>query len=127
MPTALEAGRYISKGCDVHDQRQYVRTTGFPEPSTCAIAARRSGVITFVAYVLKMGAYCRHVSDRCLVECSANGKEQLRWLADDLINPVDGERQRQDDRHTNDDLLDRRCAPESAPPTSSQASVWPKT
>ena len=57
-----------------------MRTTGFPEPSTCAIAARRSGVITLVAYFLKMGAYCRHVSDGVLYRVPLTGKKSSDGL-----------------------------------------------
>ena len=74
MPTALEAGRYSSKGCHVSRQRQYVRATGLPEPSTWASAARRGGVMTGVACARKSGAYSRHVSGGVLESVPLTGK-----------------------------------------------------
>src|SRR5947207_15175817 len=62
MPTALEAGWYHSKGFHDRRHRQYVRATGLPAPSTCAIAASSSGVITAVACARKIDSYSRHVS-----------------------------------------------------------------
>ncbi len=41
---------------------QYVRTTGFPEPSICASAASRSGVMTLVECSANKEPYARHVS-----------------------------------------------------------------
>ena len=80
MPTALEAGRYTSNGCVVSDQRQYVRTTGLPDPSTCASAARKSGVITFVACPRKSGAYSCQVSAGVLYSVPLTGKNSSEGL-----------------------------------------------
>src|SRR3954463_7393768 len=74
MPTALDAGRYTSNGCSVADQRQYVRATGFPDPSICASAARNSAVIVGVACVRNSGAYASHVSAGVLFNVPLTGK-----------------------------------------------------
>src|SRR5512145_3452333 len=57
MPTALEAGRYTSKGFHLSRHRQYVRATGLPAPSTWASAASRSGVMTAVACLRNSRSY----------------------------------------------------------------------
>ncbi len=75
MPTALEAGRYTSKGSGVARHRQYVRATGLPVASTCASAARNSGVITLVACARKIGAYDRQVSVGVLWRTPLTGKK----------------------------------------------------
>src|SRR3984893_1172828 len=80
IPTALDAGRYSSKGLGLKDQRQYVRTTGLPEPSICASAASSSGEITFVEYFRKRGAYCRQVSVGVLLSVPLTGKKSSEGL-----------------------------------------------
>jgi hypothetical protein len=80
IPTALEAGRYTSNGCDDQDQRQYVRATGFPEPSTWAIAASKSGVITPVEYFRNIDAYCCQVSAGDLLSVPLTGKNNSDGL-----------------------------------------------
>src|SRR5262245_16623876 len=74
MPTALDAGRYTSKGFQVSCHRQYVRATGFPAPSTCASAARSSGVMTGVECSRKSGPYCRQVSNGVFASVPLTGK-----------------------------------------------------
>ncbi len=74
MPTALDAGRYISNGCGLHDQRQYVRTMGLPDPSTCASAARNSGVMVAVEWRRKIVPYASHVSVGDLYSVPLTGK-----------------------------------------------------
>src|SRR5580704_12135919 len=61
IPTALEAGRYTSKGFQLSRHLQYVRATGLPLPSTWASAASSSGVMTAVECLAKSGPYCRQV------------------------------------------------------------------
>ncbi len=68
-----------------------MRTTGFPDPSTWASAARNSAVITCVEYLRNSGAYWRQVSAGDLVQRAADGEEQLGRLADYLIYPVQNE------------------------------------
>lgn len=80
MPTAVDAGRYTSKGSDFHDQRQYVRATGFPEASTWARAAKRVGVMMLVEYFLKMGWYARQVSTGVLFNVPLTGKNNSEGL-----------------------------------------------
>src|SRR5438093_12655329 len=74
IPTALEAGRYISNGFHVRRHRQYVRATGLPAPSTWASAASRSGVMTGVECSRKSGAYCRQVSGGVFDSTPLTGK-----------------------------------------------------
>src|ERR1035441_3748457 len=80
IPTALDAGRYTSKGLGLNDQRQYVRTTGLPEPSTCASAASNSGDMMRVEYFRNRGAYCRHVSEGILLSVLLTGKKSSDGL-----------------------------------------------
>src|SRR4030081_2377041 len=80
IPTALEAGRYTANGCSVHDQRQYVRATGLPEPSTCASAASSSGVMMLVEYFSKAAWYSRHVSAGVLYNVPLTGKNSSEGL-----------------------------------------------
>src|SRR5438093_790401 len=86
MPTALDAGRYSSKGFRARRHRQYVRATGFPAPSTWASAARSSGVIMAVECLVKSGPYCRHVSYGVLASAPLTGKNisdglRIAWYA----------------------------------------------
>src|SRR5512134_109717 len=74
MPTALDAGRYSSKGFHPSRQRQYVRATGFPLPSTWASAASKSGVMTAVECSWKSGPYRRQVSPGGLAREPLTGK-----------------------------------------------------
>src|SRR5207249_10230414 len=74
MPTALDAGRYSSNGFQVSCQRQDVRATGLPAPSTWASAARNAGVMTAVEWPPKIGSYCRHVSGGVLESAPLTGK-----------------------------------------------------
>src|SRR2546430_5521807 len=53
---------------------------------------------------------------------STHGKQQLRRFADDLIDPVDGERQRQYGRQADDDLRGRRRAPQDRKSTRLNSS-----
>ena len=80
MPTALDAGRYTPNGWTVHDQRQYVRATGFPDPSTCANAASNSGDITLVENFSNAELYWRHVSAGVLFRVSLTGKNSSEGL-----------------------------------------------
>ena len=80
MPTALDAGRYSSKGFQLGCQRQYVRATGLPAPSTCASPASSVGVITAVAFARNVGAYCRHVSAGALESAPLTGKKSSLGL-----------------------------------------------
>src|SRR2546429_6603412 len=75
IPTALEAGRYSSKGFHVRRQRQYVRATGLPAPSTWASAASSSGVMTAVACSRKSGSYFRQVSGGVFPCAALTGKK----------------------------------------------------
>src|SRR5580704_13561570 len=74
MPTALEAGRYTSKGFQPSRHLQYVRATGLPLPSTWASAASSSGVMTAVEYLAKSGPYCRQVCAGALTSEPLTGK-----------------------------------------------------
>src|SRR2546422_4123765 len=74
MPTALDAGRYSSNGFQVSCQRQDVRATGLPAPSTWASAARNAGVMTAVEWPRKIGSYCRHVSGGGLESAPLTGE-----------------------------------------------------
>jgi hypothetical protein len=91
MPTALDAGWYISKGFQVSCQRQYVRATGLPEPSTWASAASSSGVMTAVECAPKSGPYCRQVSDGVLWSAPLTGKNisaglRITWYNQFSVN-----------------------------------------
>src|SRR5258705_12239208 len=74
MPTALEAGWYHSNGFHDRRQRQYVRATGLPAPSTCASAARSSGAMMAVEWTRKSTSYERHVSGGVLNSRPLTGK-----------------------------------------------------
>ena len=74
MPTALDAGWYSSSGFHVSRQRQYVRATGLPAPSTWARAASSSGVMVAVECSRKSGPYCRQVSAGGLFSAPLTGK-----------------------------------------------------
>ena len=63
---------------------------------------------------------------RCLVERTAHGKEQLRWLADDLVAPIYRERDRDDDSRTEDKLKGYRHALDRVNPTAARAGTRPK-
>src|SRR3989442_15553247 len=55
-------------------QRQYVRATGLPLPSTWASAASSSGVMTAVACSRKSGPYFRQVSGGVFASAPLTGK-----------------------------------------------------
>src|SRR6266581_3346893 len=74
MPTALDAGWYTLNGLLAGRQRQYVRATGLPAPSTWASAARRSGVMTAVECSRKIGPYRRQVSGGVFASVPLTGK-----------------------------------------------------
>src|SRR2546425_3064955 len=74
MPTALDAGWYTLNRFRARRQRQYVRATGLPEPSTWASAARSAGVMTAVECRRNSGPYCRHVSGGALASTPLTGK-----------------------------------------------------
>src|SRR6266545_6658672 len=74
MPTALEAGRYHSKGFHVRRKRQCARATGLPAPSTWASAARSSGVMTAVECPRKSDPYWRQVSGGVFQSAPLTGK-----------------------------------------------------
>src|SRR5262245_10570025 len=74
MPTALDAGRYTTKGFQLNRHRQYVRATGLPLPSTWANEARSSGVMTAVECSTKSGPYSRQVSVGVLASEPLTGK-----------------------------------------------------
>ena len=80
MPTALDAGRYSSNGFQLSCQRQDVRATGLPAPSTWASAARNAGVMTAVEWPRKIGSYCRHVSGGVLESAPLTGKNSSAGL-----------------------------------------------
>src|SRR5438128_3242259 len=80
MPTALDAGRYKSKGFDVTCHRQYVRAMGLPSPSTWASAASKSGVMMAVECSRKSGSYCRQVSAGVLASTPLTGKNSSLGL-----------------------------------------------
>src|SRR3989454_4520447 len=75
IPTALDAGWYSSNGFHVRRQRQYVRATGLPAPSTWASAASSSGVMTAVACSRKSGSYFRQVSGGVFPSAALTGKK----------------------------------------------------
>src|SRR4030095_6193651 len=86
IPSAVAPGRYHSKGFHVRRQRQYVRATGLPEPSTWASAARSSGVMTEVEYRRNSSPYCPQVSGGALVRTPLTGKNssvglRITWYA----------------------------------------------
>src|SRR5881396_3672291 len=74
MPTALDAGWYTLNGFHVRRQRQYVRATGLPLPSTWASAASRSGVMTAVECSRKSRPYRRQVSGGVFASAPLTGK-----------------------------------------------------
>src|SRR5215471_17157859 len=74
MPTALEAGRYHSKGFGLQHQVQRGRATGLPAPSICASAASSSGEMTGVEYLRKSGPYARQVAAGLLASAWPTGK-----------------------------------------------------
>src|SRR5512134_1152535 len=74
MPTALDAGRYSSRGFEFGRHRQYVRATGLPPLSTWASAASRSDVMTAVACAVNSVPYVRQVSGGLLASASLTGK-----------------------------------------------------
>src|SRR5215472_15205681 len=74
MPTALDAGRYHSKGLRLQCQVQGGRATGLPAPSTCASAASSSGEMTGVECSRKSGPYARQVAAGLLTSAWPTGK-----------------------------------------------------
>src|SRR6266702_434029 len=74
MPTALDAGRYSSRGFHVRRHRHDGRAAGLPPPSTWASAASSSGVMTAVECSRKSGPYCRQVSGGVLASAPLTGK-----------------------------------------------------
>src|SRR2546427_11600618 len=124
MPTALDAGRYSSNGFQVSCQRQDVRATGLPAPSTWASAARNAGVMTAVEWPRKTGSYCRRLGRR-LGERAAHREEQLGRLADDLVAPVGSGPERQDARHAGDDAEATPAPPPRPFRTQDQSAYTP--
>src|SRR5215467_1217571 len=74
MPTALEAGRYHSKGFGLQRQVQRGRATGLPAPSICASAASSSGEMTGVECLRKSGPYACQVAAGLLTSAWPRGK-----------------------------------------------------
>src|SRR6266436_5926100 len=62
---------------------------------------------------------------RSLEEGPADGEEQYRGLADDLVDPVDRRPQGHHDQESRDDLHRRRGTPEDACPTPKGAHPMP--
>src|SRR5580765_938953 len=74
MPTALDAGRYHSKGLRVQRQVHGGFATGLPAPSTCASAASNSAEITGVECSRNSGPYSRQVEAGDFTRAWATGK-----------------------------------------------------
>src|SRR5262245_29812052 len=74
MPTALDSGRYHSKGLRLQRQVQRGVATGLPAPSAWASAASSSAVITGVACSRNSGPYSRQVAAGVLRSAWPTGK-----------------------------------------------------
>src|SRR2546430_10855256 len=88
MPTALDAGRYSSNGFQVSCQRQDVRATGLPAPSTWASAARNAGVMTAVEWPRKIGSFFRPVSGGVLGSAALPRENNPAGVRESMVAPV---------------------------------------
>src|SRR5258707_5623922 len=80
MPTALDEGRYSSKGCQLGREVQRGGATGLPVPSICASAASSSGAMTAVECSRKSGPYRRQVSSGVFASAPPTGKNSSAGL-----------------------------------------------
>src|SRR5258706_12209640 len=74
MPTALDEGRYSSKGFQLGRHVQRGRATGLPAPSIWASAASSSGAMTAVECSRNSGPYWRQVSSGVFTSAPPTGK-----------------------------------------------------
>src|SRR5262245_57281264 len=74
MPTALEEGRYHSKGLRLQCQLHCGSATGLPAPSAWASAASSSAVITRVKCSRNSGPYSRQVATGDFTSACPTGK-----------------------------------------------------
>src|SRR5712664_2086693 len=74
MPTALDEGRYSSKGFQLGRHVQRGRATGLPAPSIWASAASSWGAMTAVECSRNRGPYWRQVSSGVFASAPPTGK-----------------------------------------------------